>query len=162
VRRTGTRNARSARTALATSALLALTLTACGSGEDDPTVAEPGGSSTTAGPGAGATPSSGGGGIAPGATLNAMVGTKDSPEAFEISLTDASGAPVTQLPAGKYTIKVVDESKIHNFALKGEDLEMATDVGGKESPTWDVDLKAGDYTFTCDPHPSMSGSFVVT
>ena len=140
--------------ALAAAALL---LTGCAGGDDDdPTVSAPGTTGTSTAPGASAPA------VAAGATLPALVGTKDSPEAFEISLTDASGNDVTSLPAGTYTIQVTDESAIHNFALKGEGVDMKTDVSGKESPTWTVDLKAGDYTFVCDPHPSMSGSFTVT
>ncbi len=132
--------------ALGVAALIALT----GCSEDTPTLAGP----TTSGP----APSP----IAAGSTLLALVGTKDSPEAFEISLTDEAGAPVTALTAGSYSIKVTDESKIHNFSLRGDGVEMATSISGKESPTWTVTFKAGDYTYTCTPHPSMSGSFIVT
>lgn len=155
---------------LGSAALLAVTgLTGCGSEDDpslaapttaavQPTGAAPTGSAPTGAASTGAAPADG---PAPGSTLLALVGTKDEPESFEISLTDSTGAPVTQLAAGSYTIKVTDQSRIHNFALKGDGVEMATDVGDKENPTWQVTFKPGDYTYTCDPHPSMSGSFVV-
>lgn len=143
------------RTAAALGAAALLSLTACG-GEEDPTLSAP----TTAAPAAGST--TGGTAPAAGSTLLALVGTKDSPQAFEISLTDEAGNAVTSLAAGTYSIKVTDESTIHNFALKGDGVEMATSVDGKESPTWSVTFKAGDYTYICDPHPSMSGSFTVT
>lgn len=134
------------RTAAALGAAALLSLTGCA--EDTPTLAGP----TSVGP----APSP----LAAGSTLLALVGTKDSPEAFEISLTDEAGAPVTRLAAGTYPIKVTDQSTIHNFALRGDGVEMATRISGKESPTWTVTFKAGDYTYTCTPHPSMSGSFV--
>jgi plastocyanin len=145
------------RTATALGAAALLSLTACGGGEDDPTLSAP---TTTGGPTSGAT--TGGAAPAAGSTLLALVGTKDSPQAFEISLTDEAGNAVTTLAAGTYSIKVTDESTIHNFALKGDGVEMETSIDGKESPTWSVTFKAGDYTYVCDPHPSMSGSFSVT
>lgn len=149
------------RTAAALSAAALLALTACGGGDDDPTVTAPTGGTTTAAP-SGTPAPSGTTGTAAGTTLLALVGTKDNPEAFEISLTDEAGKEVTSLPAGTYSIKVTDASEIHNFALKGDGVEMETSVSGKESPTWSVTFKAGDYTYVCDPHPTMSGSFSVT
>jgi plastocyanin len=94
--------------------------------------------------------------------LTGTVGTKDDPNAFEISLTDSSGAPVTTLPAGSYKIKVNDLSAIHNFHLEGDGVDEKTAVPAVEDTTFAVDLKAGDYTFRCDPHPRMKGSLTVT
>ncbi len=126
--------------------LLVVPLAACGS--DDP-------SSSTAGEPAAA--------VAPGAVLTARVGTPDKPDAFEISLTDVAGAAVTSLPAGEYTVEVVDETGIHNFALRGPGVDQATSVGRSESPTWTVTFRAGEYSYVCDPHTSsMSGSLSVT
>ena len=101
-------------------------------------------------------------GITPGATLLAEVGTKDQPEAFKITLKDMAGANVTTLPAGDYTIKVKDYAMIHNFALSGDGVSEKTDVTGKGESTFQVSLKAGTYTYVCDPHPSMKGAITVT
>src|SRR4051812_48813577 len=38
-------------------------------------------------------------------TLQAMVGTEEQPDAFEISLVDENGQPVTELTAGKYNVE---------------------------------------------------------
>ena len=100
--------------------------------------------------------------VAPGATLKGVVGEPDSPDAFTITLTDSSGAPVRELPAGDYTIEVSDPSTIHNFHLSGEGVDESTSVPETEDTTFEVTLEAGDYTFSCDPHPAMSGSFTVT
>lgn len=145
------------RTAAALSAASLLALTACGGEEDDPTLTVPSGGTTTS---PAASPAASG--TSAGTTLLALVGTEGNPEAFEISLTDEAGKEVTSLAAGTYSIKVTDQSKIHNFSLKGEGVEMATSVSGTETPTWSVTFAAGDYTYVCDPHPSMSGSFTVT
>lgn len=101
-------------------------------------------------------------GIAPGATLLGTVGTDENPDAFEIGLTDESGATVTTLPAGDYTVKVSDPSRIHNFVLSGEGVDAATEVSGTGEQTFSVTFTAGEYTYVCDPHPSMSGSITVT
>ena len=82
---------------------------------------------------------------------------------FTITLKDATGKKVKTLKPGKYTITVSDKSSIHNFHLKGKGLNKEiTGVGftGKKSVT--VTLKAGKYTYVCDPHASsMKGSFTV-
>jgi plastocyanin len=83
---------------------------------------------------------------------------------FTITLKDAKGQKVKTLKPGKYTITVSDKSSIHNFRLKGSGLNKEiTSVGfvGKKSAT--VTLKAGKYTYVCDPHKtSMKGSFTVS
>jgi hypothetical protein len=97
-------------------------------------------------------------------TLRAMVGTEESPDAFEISLVDEDGEPVTELEAGEYNIEVNDPTSVHNFHLSGGDGA----VDEKTSPTdvvetvWVVTLEPGEYRYICDPHPSMNGSFTVT
>ncbi len=97
-------------------------------------------------------------------TLRAMVGTEESPDAFEISLVDENGEPVTTLPAGEYNIEVNDPSGIHNFNLNGGDgaVDEKTTPSEKVEVVWVVDLEPGDYRYLCDPHPSMNGSFTVT
>ncbi|MEJ5945947.1 hypothetical protein WDZ17_11665 [Pseudokineococcus basanitobsidens] len=94
--------------------------------------------------------------------LTASVGTPDDPDAYVISLVDADGEEVTELPAGDYTIAVDDRSTIHNVHLTGEGVEETTTVPEVVMTTWEVTLEPGDYTYRCDPHPNMVGNFTVT
>jgi hypothetical protein len=97
-------------------------------------------------------------------TLRAMVGTEESPDAFEISLVDEDGAPVTELPAGEYNIEVNDPTSVHNFHLSGGDGAVDEKTGATEKieTVWVVTFVPGEYRFLCDPHPSMNGHFTVT
>ena len=73
------------------------------------------------------------------------------------------GKDLEKIKAGTYTIKVEDKSSSHNFHLKGPGINKSTAVGFVGSKTWTVTLKAGKYTYVCDPHASfMKGSFTVT
>ena len=94
--------------------------------------------------------------------LLATVGTEDDPDAFEIALTTEDGEPVENLPAGDYTIEVDDRSEIHNFHLVGGSVDETTSVPDVEKTTFEVTLEPGEYTYKCDPHPPMTGSFTVT
>jgi plastocyanin len=82
---------------------------------------------------------------------------------FTIALKKGT-TTVKKLKAGKYTIVVHDNSKIHNFRLKGPGLnKQITTVAFKGTKTVTVRLKAGKYTYDCDPHyPSMHRSFTVS
>jgi plastocyanin len=81
---------------------------------------------------------------------------------FTITLKK-SGTKVTKLKHGVYIIKVSDKSGIHDFHLKGPGVDKKTSVAGTGSKTWTVTLKAGKYTYVCDPHKAvMKGSFTVT
>lgn len=97
-----------------------------------------------------------------GTTLIGLVGTEEDPDAFEITLTDEAGEPVTELPAGDYIIEVSDLSAIHNFHLTGGTVDETTSVPEVVDTTFEVTLEAGEYTYKCDPHPPMTGSFTVT
>ena len=139
-------------------ALLALTA-ACG-GDEGETAAAPT-EDTMAQPSAGAAD----GGAADGGdveVLTGTVGTPDNPDAFEITLTDASGEEVTEVPAGDYEIRVSDLSEIHNFHLMGEGVDEATTVPETGDVVWEVTLEEGDYEYICDPHPGMRGELTVT
>ena len=57
--------------------------------------------------------------------LQARVGENDS---FAITLTDATGAKVTHLDPGDYTIHVNDLSDMHNFDLTGPGVSKSTGV----------------------------------
>src|SRR5215204_3846742 len=91
-------------------------------------------------------------------TLRAMVGTEASPDAFEISLVDEDGEPVTELPAGEYNVEVNDPTSIHNFHLSGGDgaVEEKTSPTETIETVWVVTFEPGDYRYMCDPHPSMN------
>jgi hypothetical protein len=91
--------------------------------------------------------------------LVASVGRNDS---FAISLSDASGSPVTHLDPGTYDIEVHDLSEMHNFHLYGPGVQQATAVGNKEDVVWTLMLADGKYGFDCTAHPTlMKGWFTV-
>jgi plastocyanin len=149
---------------LTVAAALVLTLAAAGCSSDDAdsgtdTAAPAESSSEPAAPSE-AAPSEAAAGEAQ--ALTGTVGTQDDPDAFEITLTDASGQEVTELPAGDYSITINDLSEIHNFHLEGGDVDETTTVPETGETTWDVTLTAGDYTAICDPHPNMKLDFTVT
>ena len=127
-------------------ALLAL-VTACSSStpSTSPTTTAAAGGSSAAAPA--------------GAVLTANVG-----DPFSITLVDSTGAPVTSLKAGSYQVKVTDSSAKHDFHLTGPGVEEKTSVPELKTVTWTVTLKAGTYTFMCDPHAAkgMKGTFTVT
>jgi plastocyanin len=78
-----------------------------------------------------------------------------------IALTKAGGAKVTSLKRGTYSIVVRDRSDEHNFRLRGPGVnKMITSVDFVGTKTVKVTLRAGSYTFVCDPHADeMRGSF---
>jgi plastocyanin len=78
-----------------------------------------------------------------------------------ISLTTETGAAITDLPAGTYTIEVRDQSINHNFHLSGPGVDQRTEVETIATQTWTVTLQdRARYTFVCDPHNTvMRGSF---
>ena len=93
------------------------------------------------------------------AALPKLVGTVGP--GFTITLTKG-GAKVKTVKAGKYTLVIRDKSNIHNFHLKGA-VNKSTGVSFVGTKTLTITLKAGKYTYVCDPHASsMKGSFTVT
>lgn len=125
--------------------VLCLGLTGCGSGD-------------SGGP---ADAGSGDAQVEPGATLLGSVGTPEDPEAFEIALTTQDGTPVDVVAAGTYTLVVSDPAQTHNFRLTGDGVDVATEVAGTGQDSFEVTLEVGEYGYTCDPHPSMSGGLRV-
>jgi hypothetical protein len=92
--------------------------------------------------------------------LIATVGLPTAPDAYSISLRDSSGAAITHLDPGQYTIVVHDYATLHNFDLSGPGVSMATDIEGTSDTTWTVTFGNGTYKFQCDAHPTqMHGSF---
>jgi len=91
--------------------------------------------------------------------LQADVGLNDG---FSISLKDASGAKVTHLDPGAYTIHVADHSDIHNFDLTGPGVDKSTGVTDVGTEDWNVTFVDGTYNYVCDVHSTtMKGSFTV-
>ena len=109
-----------------------------------------------------APPGSEGAGTGDSDVLTGVVGEPSNPDAFTITLTDASGEPVDTVPAGEYEIRVRDLSEIHNFHLTGSGVDESTTVPETGEVVWEVTLEPGQYTYLCDPHPSMIGEFTVT
>jgi plastocyanin len=79
---------------------------------------------------------------------------------FTISLTDPSGAAITHVDPGTYTLVVHDKSEFHNFHLTGPGVDVSTDVDFVGDKTFTVTLTDGGYKFVCDPHSTlMEGGF---
>jgi plastocyanin len=91
--------------------------------------------------------------------LTGDVGANDN---FAITLTGPSGARVTHVDAGTYTLVVHDHSDFHNFHFSGPGVDVTTPVEGKGDFTFTVTLADGTYFFNCDPHSAqMKGTFTV-
>jgi len=92
--------------------------------------------------------------------LIATVGIRTSGETPVISLTDSTGAKVTHLDTGAYTITVHDYATTHSFHLLGPAVDRATSVETTGDATWNVVITDGTFRYFCDAHPtSMRGSF---
>jgi plastocyanin len=81
---------------------------------------------------------------------------------FKIELVNRANQHVKTLKAGSYRIKVEDKASTHDFHLFGPGVNKSTSVGGVVETTWTVRLKPGKYTFVCDAHAQMRGTFRVT
>jgi plastocyanin len=128
---------------------LALALAGCGGDDEEGAATE---TETT-------TETTDTGGAAAGSKLIGSVASDD----FVITLQTEDGSDVTSLPAGSYTLEIVDKSDIHNFHLTGPGVDVSSEVGEQEDEDYDIELQAGTYNYVCDPHASqMSGSFEVT
>jgi plastocyanin len=93
--------------------------------------------------------------------LNGTVGGGGDGNAFIITLTDANGQRITHLDTGTYDVNVDDMATIHNFHLSGPGVDQKTDVDTTGKVTWTVTFTDGTYTYVCDAHPSLQGSFTV-
>jgi hypothetical protein len=86
---------------------------------------------------------------------------------FTITLKRGT-AEVRTLAAGAYSFVINDRSNIHNFHLTGPGVDRKTTVAFTGAIRWTVKLRAGTYTYLCDPHSTglmggqlMRGQFVV-
>ena len=132
-------------------AVMALAVAGCGGSNDSTTAA----TDTTATETTDTTDTS-------AATGTKLIGSVASDD-FVITLTTEDGTPVTSLPAGDYTLEIVDKTDIHNFHLTGSGVDEASEVGGQEDKEVPITLVAGSYHYQCDPHSSqMNGDFEVT
>jgi hypothetical protein len=97
----------------------------------------------------------------PAATATPLTGSVGP--GFTISLKDSSGAGVSHLDPGDYTITVqnLNTTAEHNFHLLGPGVDQATPFQAG-TWTWNVTFTDGTFTFRCDAHPTiMRGSFTV-
>ena len=94
----------------------------------------------------------------------ATTGTQSDPGAFEITLTDADGEPVTTVPAGDYTDRgagLLEDPRLPPH--RSTAVDETTTVSGTGATTWRVSLVKGGYDYVCDPHEgTMNGTFTVT
>jgi NitT/TauT family transport system substrate-binding protein len=72
------------------------------------------------------------------------------------------GRTVTRLTAGPYTFVVTDNSRTHNFTLKGSGVNRQTSVRGRGRSTWTVNLRRGTYRYWSSASPGAKKSFRVT
>lgn len=89
--------------------------------------------------------------------LVADVGLND---AYSISLKDASGAKVTHLDPGTYSLTIHDHSSIHNFHIDGPGVDASTEIPFVGDKTVTITIGDGTYFFQCDAHVGqMHGTF---
>ena len=156
----GDRAKRRAATAVALAGLAMVA--GCGSDADGAESAEGAASPPGASTPSGASRAGGAAGGSATSVLTGTVGSEADPDAFVIGLTDSTGAAVTTLPAGTYSIALKDLSEIHNFHLEGGSIDETTTVPEVTDKSVEVTLTPGEYTYTCDPHQRMTGTFTVT
>lgn len=80
----------------------------------------------------------------------------------KITLRTASGARVTRVKPGWYTMVVFDAAANRNFRLKGPGVNKATGVKFRGTALWGVRLQKGAYRFQSDPQRrQLAGTFRV-
>ncbi|HKY11782.1 MAG TPA: plastocyanin/azurin family copper-binding protein [Gaiellaceae bacterium] len=100
---------------------------------------------------------------AQGELLIATIGTNDG---FDIALNHQDGRPVTQIPPGTYTVRVIDRSRLHNFHLASDSdrtVDFRTEIEFVGEQDFAVTFKDGHrYAYACEPHwQTMNGAFFV-
>jgi hypothetical protein len=82
--------------------------------------------------------------------------------AFTISLHDANGVPIKERRSRHIHADRARPLRHPNFHLFGPGgVDVSTDIGNVENMTFTVTLVNGTYTYICDAHPSMKGTFTV-
>jgi len=138
-------------------AVMALAIAGCGGSDDGTTAATDTTATDTTATDTTETTDTG------SATGTKLIGSVASDD-FTITLTTEDGTAVTSLPAGDYTLEIVDKSDIHNFHLTGPGgVNVMSEVGAQEDEDYQITLVEGSYHFQCDPHSTtMNGDFEVT
>ncbi|MGI8886715.1 MAG: plastocyanin/azurin family copper-binding protein [Gaiellaceae bacterium] len=80
---------------------------------------------------------------------------------FEVSFRDAQGGKVTKLEPGTYDVQVRDLADVHTFHLQGPGVDERTEVAFTGTVNWTVTFRDGNYSYFCDPHPTLGDKFVV-
>jgi hypothetical protein len=94
-------------------------------------------------------------GSAPPATLRGIV-TRTG-----LILRTSSGAPVTALEAGRYTVLVRDGSSGKDFHLVGPGVDRHTGLAFTGKVSWSIELKRGTYRYRSDRPRAAAHRFVV-
>jgi NitT/TauT family transport system substrate-binding protein len=72
------------------------------------------------------------------------------------------GRPLTRLSnPGPYTFVVSDNSRAHNFTLRGPRVNRRTSVRGRGRSTWTLNLRKGTYRYWSSARPGVKKSFRV-
>jgi NitT/TauT family transport system substrate-binding protein len=72
------------------------------------------------------------------------------------------GRTVRRLTAGPYTFVVTDNSRSHNFMLKGPGVNRQTSLRGRGRSTWTLSLRRGTYRYWSSATPRARKSFRVS
>lgn len=72
------------------------------------------------------------------------------------------GALVTTLPAGKYSLNVIDTSATQGFRLVGPGVAKVTSIKGTGKTTWTITLKKGKYTYSSPAKAGVKKTITVT
>jgi plastocyanin len=97
------------------------------------------------------------GGTAAAKTYYAKVGP-----GMTITVKNARGVKVSQIPRGRHTIRVRDRSMQHNFHLLGPEVNRKTTLAFVGLKIWTIRFVPGAYRYRCDPHRlHMRGRFTV-
>jgi plastocyanin len=83
-----------------------------------------------------------------------LIGTVGTNDARVITLTQANGDPVRDIPAGTYVVEVRDRSRLHNFRLSGPGVERRTDIVDTGTVMWTVTFRdESTYEYMSESHP---------
>ena len=79
-----------------------------------------------------------------------------------ITVKNARGVKVSQIPRGTHKVRVRDRSIHHNFHLLGPGVNRKTTLTFVGLKIWTIRFVSGTYRYRCDPHRlHMRGRFTV-